>query len=386
MICPHCHGSIDDGLDVCPECGEAISGEDVVPGPSFVFCEGCGARLSPHDRTCPKCGRPAPGILSSEDSAKDLAAGKTASFPRLTVGLDDDPASRPSGPSAASVLDLSLDPESTHILDLSDMDAASSKKGRRRRRAKAPVDPYHDDKRPYLRIALAAVVAALVVGGALFVYHDPLGVMPGIYEAVDKSASEMFPSRYQVSTTEPAASVEGSSDAGDDGVQHDVSSDLVEITDDSVLADAQAYDVLLAKWKEIGDFEDTLSDVIDDYNGSYVASDLSRRQEASQSAYAMRDQVQQTINSLDAIELSHDSVYAETLDHLKQLATWMYNRVDVLCESWDISLSIPEGERASDHQSDITAPLRSELDSKGRNVNLVKYEEHYSEWKPRELA
>ena len=84
MICPHCLKTIEDGASFCPYCNAYVGPGDGPEHTEFVFCEGCGARLSPHDRTCPKCGRPAPGILSEDAAASDLAAGRTAGFPRLT--------------------------------------------------------------------------------------------------------------------------------------------------------------------------------------------------------------------------------------------------------------------------------------------------------------
>ena len=84
MNCPHCHATVSETDTTCPSCGAELSAP-VRAHHEFVFCEGCGARLSSRDRTCPKCGRPAPGILSEHASASDLAAGKTASFPRLSV-------------------------------------------------------------------------------------------------------------------------------------------------------------------------------------------------------------------------------------------------------------------------------------------------------------
>ena len=66
MICPHCLKTIEDGASFCPYCNAYVGPGDGPEHTEFVFCEGCGARLSPHDRTCPKCGRPAPGILSKD--------------------------------------------------------------------------------------------------------------------------------------------------------------------------------------------------------------------------------------------------------------------------------------------------------------------------------
>ncbi len=84
VICPICNTTVSDGSPSCPSCGADLASQCAGVAPEFIFCEGCGARVSPQDRTCPKCGRPAPGILSEDSASSDLAAGKTASYPRLT--------------------------------------------------------------------------------------------------------------------------------------------------------------------------------------------------------------------------------------------------------------------------------------------------------------
>ena len=89
-----------------------------------------------------------------------------------------------------------------------------------------------------------------------------------------------------------------------------------------------------------------------------------------------------TLDELAEINLQDGSPYTEDLDHLVQLATWMYNRVDVLCDSWDISLSYPDGESLSAHKSEISQPLRDALDGSGQNQNLTLFEENYYQWKP----
>lgn len=363
MICPHCHQVIADGLEVCPHCDTRLDDAGSYHH-EFVYCEGCGARLSSHDRTCPKCGRPAPGILSTEASASDLAAGKTASFPKLT---ESDIAERIQKPTAADVLAGTLDPDATTSLQIPVEELGGSRRGKR-----AEEDPYHRARRPWGKVIAAAAVVAALAGGAYFVAADPLGVMPGLYASIDQAASEMFPSRW-ASTDDDAASQDDAADS---------SEEPAPVEDDSLLADDEAYDTLLAFYEEIGAYQEPLGVAVDDYNGGFVASSLARRQSASAGAYALRDQVQATIDELNAIQLAEDSVYTEDLDHLKSLATWMYNRVNVLCESWDLSLAYPDGASLSQHQSEISQPLRDALDAQGRNADLVQFEENYAAWRP----
>lgn len=334
----------------------------------IVFCEGCGARLDPSDRTCPKCGRPAPGILSESTSASDLAAGKTASFPRLTPDMLAEAVPAPSAP---QILAESLDPESTNVLDsdcLAQAEGGSRKAARAAKRAqrRAEKDAANDYRRPrYGRWVALAGIVILLAGGAWFVTSDPLGVMPGFYAQFEQSAAEMFPSRQ---VAEQPVENEDKADEEDDGT----------------LSDDEAYQLLSGLYGRILNFQDEIGPVVDDFNGWFKASDLVKRQDASQSAYTMRDSVQKTIDELDALKLPEDSAYAEDVDHLKQLAGWMYNRVDVLCKSWDISLGYSGDDKPYKHEDEILAPLRDIEMQNGKAVDVIQFEQHLYEWQPQQ--
>lgn len=377
MICPHCHAPVDETDTTCPSCGAELAAP-VRAHHEFVFCEGCGARLSSRDRTCPKCGRPAPGILSEHTSASDLAAGKTASFPRLSVETHEVEEMRERR-SAAEVLESSLDPEATNMLDLSEIEQRDEKRPK-----KTPEDPYHTRRRVNGKLVTALVAILIIAAGAGFIVYDPFGVMPGFYASVEQAAAEMFPSRTgkRESLEDLLAAGLSGEDADHADDQTAGESEPTEIEDEHVLSEDEAYQTLSAIYDEIGAYQDTISDVIDDYNGYYIASDRARREEAASSAYAMRDAVQATIDEIDGLRLHDDSAYFGDVEHMRSLATWMYGRVDVLCRSWDISLGIPEGESPSSHSSEISQPLREALDENGRNRDLVQFEENYAAWRP----
>ena len=101
----------------------------------------------------------------------------------------------------------------------------------------------------------------------------------------------------------------------------------------------------------------------------------------SQSAYDLRDRIKQTQDELDNLKYQDDTAYADDIEHLKQLAEWMYERVDVICQSWDISLSIPDGESMSARQSEILAPM-----AQGGNSALNQYDANVGAWKPRQRS
>lgn len=385
MICPICNATVKDGSNMCPACGADLS----VPASSsvseFIFCEGCGARLNPQDRTCPKCGRPAPGILSQNSAASDLAAGKTASFPRVTSEMIAEAVPAPTGAGIPDVLAQPFDSEATSVMSLDDIAGAQAASGASAPRAAVrkalPLDEVEavegDD--PYGRprrgrwIALVAMLV-LVAGGAWFVATDPMGVMPGFYESFDRAASDMFPSRQVPQDEDVEAADAQESDEGDEDGQEQVS--------DSTVSEAEAFQRLSAIYAQIIAFQDEIGPVVDTYNGQYLAKDLATRQTAAQGAYDLRDSIQAILDELDGLELAEDTAYSEDVDHLKQLATWTYNRVDVLCRSWDINLALPDGERPADHQDEILAPLRGVEKVNGKAVDVVQFEENVNAWKP----
>lgn len=378
MICPHCLKTIEDGASFCPYCNAYVGPGDGPEHTEFVFCEGCGARLSPHDRTCPKCGRPAPGILSEDAAASDLAAGRTAGFPRLTQEqIDTEVPHAPA--SAAAVLSDAADPNETCVLPAFDKDFGIPKVDiptpvslhddaqKSKRKVHPDEDAYHKHKRHIPKPLIVIAVLAFVCGGAYwFVTADPMGVMPGFYDQFGQAAQTTFPTRQKGEATE-------------DDTKQDDSAEVVQ--EETVLTDDQLYTRLDGLYQTIVSYadEDQIGEVIDSFNNGYLRTPLSTRQELSQSAYALRDQIKKTQDELNNLKYQDDTVYADDIAHLKQLGEWMYERVDVICQSWDISLAIPDGESMSSHQSEILAPI-----AQGGNSALNQYDANVGSWKPQQ--
>lgn len=353
----------------------------MMSGSQFIYCDGCGARLDPQDRSCPKCGRPAPGILSADSSAHDLAAGKTASFPKLSQELIESSVPTPSS-GFSNLGNPAFDEQATGVLDRAALEGVSTPE--RKKPFKDPrlsQDFSEDDpdflkrRRALRRGAMAAVVALLIASCGLFALVDPLHVMPGFYEKFEQAASDAFPSRQ-----EPQDGAEQVMDDDEDDTDASATPDL----SDATLSEEAAFEKLTEIYQRIRSFEDDLGPVVDSYNGYYIAFDLALRKEHAQTAYDLRDRITQTEDELSNLNLAQDSAYKEDVEHLQQLATWMYNRVDVLCRSWDISLAVPEGTYPSDSQDEILAPLRDVEKIDGKAVDVVEYERNVTAWAPRQ--
>lgn len=374
MICPHCLKSVDDDASFCPHCHSYL-GSGASSHPEFVFCEGCGARLHPKDRTCPKCGRPAPGILSADSASSDLAAGRTASFPRLSHQMIESelPDLKYDAMTASRTVHEEVDPFATSVLDAGDI-AAAERSGESRVAPAAASgdetgDPYHKPRRRWVRRLVACLfLVALVGGGVWFVREDPLGVMPTAVSRLKSSASQMFPSRQRA-------------EAGSAG---GAAASTAEQPQDEVLTDVQAYQRLVTLYETITAQHDALSQIVDDYNGGFIASDLNRRKSASEGAYAARDALDTAIDELKSLKLADGSAYSQEVQNLLELAGWVRSRVDIYCVSWDISLSFTGEDLPREHQSEILAPLR-ERAQEDEDAKMSFYA-HVNEYKPQQPA
>ncbi len=181
-------------------------------------------------------------------------------------------------------------------------------------------DAYAKARRPRWIAQIAAVLLLGAVG--VFVATDPLGVMPGIVESFDRAASEMYPSRQ---VAEKGSASDSAPETGETGAG--------EADGAHVLSEPEAFQLLSAVYAEITSYQDALGPVIETFNGQYLIKDFDQRSQASQGAYDLRSTIQQTLDELDSLRLTENTAYAEDVEHLKQLATWMYNRVDVLCKT-----------------------------------------------------
>ena len=169
-------------------------------------------------------------------------------------------------------------------------------------------------------------------------------------------------------------------EAAEDDAKQDDAAEVVQ--EETVLTDDQLYTKLDSLYQTIVSYNnDQIGEVIDSFNSGYLRTPLSTRQELSQSAYALRDQIKKTQDELDNLKYQDDTVYVDDIAHLKQLAEWMYERVDVICQSWDVSLSIPDGESLSAHQSEILAPI-----AQGGNSALNQYDANVGAWKPQQRS
>ena len=365
-VCPNCKTQLDDKVFICPNCHSYV-GELPSEG-NFIFCEGCGARIKPGDRICPKCGRPAPAILSTKHAASDLAAGNTSAFHVLTPGRIDNASKRAALQNLPSTLDNAQSP----VIDSSDdVVPYSSRKSHRQVREKKLSPCFNDDsgaitqqKGGHHRILILAICAALLVVLGSFCVFDPLDIMPSVWDYIATNAQELFPVRNSSNQSDKGAALG------------------TPVDENRILSNEEVFTKIDVIYQRLLGFKDQFDEVIRSYNGYYVAYDYQSRVNASANAYALRDACDKTIEELNNLNLPQDCIYTQDIEHLISLATWMRGRADTMCQSWDISLQYKQGDNPGSHVSEITQPLRDCLDENGVDQNRQQFNEHLFEWAP----
>lgn len=266
---------------------------------------------------CPRMTVPVPSVDAPRQASfprtrphPTWPQGRTAGFPRLTQEqIDTEVPHAPA--SAAAVLSDAADPNETCVLPAFDKDFgipkvdiptpvslrddAQPKKQKPKRKVHPDEDAYHKHKRHIPKPLIVIAVLAAVCGGVYwFVTADPMGVMPGFYDQFGQAAKTTFPSRQKGEATEKEPKQEGTSEV---------------VQEETVLTDDQLYIRLDGLYQTIVSYsdEDQIGEVIDSFNNGYLRTPLSTRQELSQSAYALRDQIKKTQDELNNLKVQDDT-------------------------------------------------------------------------------
>ncbi|MFR2031170.1 MAG: hypothetical protein ACLS3M_07100 [Collinsella sp.] len=282
MICPHCLKTIEDGASFCPYCNAYVGPGDGPEHTEFVFCEGCGARLSHMIVRAPNADAPLRILRRTRSHPTWQRAARR--FPRLTQSRSI-PRCRMRPPRRGAF--DAADPNETCVLPAFDKDSVSqgrysharflhddaqtqgaSRRGRLSQLASYP-QAAHRHRGPYV---VAAVL--LVRDGRSHGCHAG-------YDQFGQAAQTTFPTRQKGEATE-------------DDTKQDDAAEVVQ--EETVLTDDQLYTRLDGLYQTIVSYgdEDQIGEVIDSFNNGYLRTPLSTRQELSQSAYALRDQIKKT--------------------------------------------------------------------------------------------
>lgn len=153
--------------------------------------------------------------------------------------------------------------------------------------------------------------------------------------------------------------------------------------DDATISEQNVYDQLSSYYSRLSDLDQQVRDCATTFNTYYLKDDRSSRQSASDAAEALEDQIGDLKDEVEDLDVPIDSQNYSSWKDIITLYDDLENRIDVICDAWEISL---EYSSPANHKDEIVAPLsRDNVAGTNDNKYRLDFEERYPGAKPVEV-
>ena len=325
------------------------------------FCTQCGKLLKDDERFCTSCGAPATaddqvsqaqeGTPFTENApAPDAVsgAGATATQPQpadVTVQSAHQPAPAPQ-PEVGTTQQWAA----ANAAAQQPIPAAAPQAG-------APTAPKNNNA---LLIGIIAVLVVVIIALVVFFMIKPFD------KGADDSKGTTI-EKVKIDDDDDDASVKGDPNKldDDDGDAHDA----------ATVSEQNVYDQLSSHYSRLSDLDQQVRDCATTFNTYYLKDDRSSRQSASDAAEALEDQISDLKDEVEDLDVPIDSQNYSSWKDIITLYDDLENRIDVICDAWEISL---EYSSPANHKDEIVAPLaRDNVAGTNDNKYRLDFEDRY---------
>lgn len=337
------------------------------------FCTHCGKLLKDGERFCTNCGTPVTddGKASQPQESAQAAEHATASDAAFdTAATTVQPAQQPTAtqPQQADVTVQSAhqpapapQPEAGATQQWATSAGSTPQQPipTATPQADAPAAPKNNNA---LLIGIIAVLVVVII--ALFAFF--------MIKPFDKGADDTKGTtieKVKIDHDDDDASVKGDPNKLDD--------------DDEAGGEQNIYDQLSSYYSRLSDLDQQIRDCATTFNTYYLEDDRSSRQSASDTAEALEDQISGLKDEVEDLDVPVDSQNYSSWKDIIALYDDLENRVDVICDAWEISL---EYSSPANHKDEIVAPLaRDNVAGTNDNKYRLDFEDRYPGAKPVEV-
>lgn len=304
------------------------------------FCTHCGKLLNDDERFCTSCGTPVTddgqAPQSQEDAQADVtvqSAHQTAPAPQPEAGATQQWAT-PAGSAPQQPIPTAAP------------------------QAGAPAAPKNNNA---LFIGIIAVLVVVIIALVAFFMIKPF----------DKGADDTKGTtieKVKIDHDNDDASVKGDPNKLDDDDDDDVH-------DAATISEQNVYDQLSSYYSRLSDLDQQVRDCATAFNTYYLKDDRSSRQSASDAAEALEDQIGDLKDEVEDLDVPIDSQNYGSWKDIITLYDDLENRIDVICDAWEISL---EYSSPANHKDEIVAPLaRDNVAGTNDNKYRLDFEDRY---------
>lgn len=304
------------------------------------FCTHCGKLLNDDERFCTSCGTPVTDDGQASQSQENTQADVTVQSAHQPV-----PAPQPEvGTTQQWAAPAGSAPQQP-------IPTAAPQAG-------APTAPKNNNA---LLIDIIAALIVVIIALVVFFMIKPF----------DKGADDTKGTtieKVKIDHDNDDASVKGDPNKLDDDDDDDVH-------DAATISEQNVYDQLSSYYSRLSDLDQQVRDCATTFNTYYLKDDRSSRQSASDAAEALEDQIGDLKDEVEDLDVPIDSQNYGSWKDIITLYDDLENRIDVICDAWEISL---EYSSPANHKDEIVAPLaRDNVAGTNDNKYRLDFEDRY---------
>ena len=303
------------------------------------FCTHCGKLLNDDERFCTSCGTPVTDDGQASQSQEDAQADVTVQSAHQPV-----PAPQPEvGTTQQWAAPAGSAPQQP-------IPTAAPQAG-------APAAPKNNNA---LLIGIIAALIVVIIALVVFFMIKPF----------DKNADDSKGTtieKVKIDHDDDDVSVKGDPNKLDD--------DDDDAHDAATISEQNVYDQLSSYYSRLSDLDQQVRDCATTFNTYYLKDDRSSRQSASDAAEALEDQIGDLKDEVEDLDVPIDSQNYGSWKDIITLYDDLENRIDVICDAWEISL---EYSSPANHKDEIVAPLaRDNVAGTNDNKYRLDFEDRY---------
>lgn len=303
------------------------------------FCTHCGKLLNDDERFCTSCGTPVTDDGQASQSHEDAQAD-------VTVQSAHQPAPAPQ-PEAGATQQWATPAGSAPQQPIP---TAAPQAG-------APAAPKNNNA---LFIGIIAVLVVVIIALVAFFMIGPFN------KNADDSKGTTI-EKVKIDHDDDDVSVRGDPNKLDD--------DDDDAHDAATISEQNVYDQLSSYYSRLSDLDQQVRDCATTFNTYYLKDDRSSRQSASDAAEALEDQIGDLKDEVEDLDVPIDSQNYSSWKDIITLYDDLENRIDVICDAWEISL---EYSSPANHKDEIVAPLaRDNVAGTNDNKYRLDFEDRY---------
>ena len=322
------------------------------------YCASCGKLLADDAKFCTSCGAPVEQTAASNGQP---AFEQTGSLDTPQAKPDDPLAYHPdpaAGPAAV---------ETTQRIPVAD--TPPQQQPASAHASDSPQAPAAKKSATRALVAVIVVLVAIIIALVIFFVIKPFA------SSATQTSAEVTKLHHDVDDDDlkPLGDLNSLYDDDDDD----------EDGGEATLSEQNLYRRLNEYYDLLEDLDSQVRACAQAFNGSYLEEDRTARQNLADVAERTEDTIEQYYDIVEDLDVPMSSKNYSSWKDIVALYDDLDNRIDAICDAWEISLKYA---KPADHKDEIVAPLARDNEP-GTNSNKYRqdFEDRYPGAKPVEV-